>query len=167
MTTLRRPLVVGALATGLLVTAVPAHAAPLVPSGPIRSTFSLSAPAPFAPCPTVGEITELTVTRTDTEFREPDGTLVRAVAHVSFTGTLTGWSGQTVSYSGHFTVTDDHAAGVSVTTGLNGRATLPDGDVVLAAGRRVTDLDTGALEAVAGNNTFGGFTEEICDALAD
>ena len=166
MTTLRRPLVVGALATVLLVTATPAHADPLVPSGPIRSSFSLPAPVPFGPCPTVGEITELTVTRTDMEFRERDGTLVRAVGHVFFTGTLTGLSGQTVSYRGHFTVTDDHAAGVSVTTGLNGRATLPTGDVTLAAGRRVNDLDTGALEAVAGNNTFGAFTEEICDALA-
>jgi hypothetical protein len=149
------------------LTATPVQAAgPLDPSGPIKEpTFVLPEPVPFGPCPTVGSITDSTVDRTTMSWSRDGGHLVRSTAQVAFTGTLTGAGGE-VPYVGHFRVTDDYDEGVSITTGLNGRAVLPDGEVVVAAGRRVVDLDTGTVEMVAGANTFADFTAEVCAALA-
>jgi hypothetical protein len=46
-----------------------------------------------------------------------------------------------IAYSGHFNV-KDLQSGVRTTTGLNGRAVLPDGDIVLSAGRRTESIGT-------------------------
>jgi hypothetical protein len=47
-----------------------------------------------------------------------------------------------IAYSGHFNVKEDLQSGVRTTTGLNGRAVLPDGDIVLSAGRRTESIGT-------------------------
>ncbi len=170
MTHVRRSLVVAVAASALLCSGAPALADPVVPSGPVRSVLTIPGPeipgpVPFRPCPEAGQITQLTVERTDLSFTTRDGDLVRAVRFVSFTGVLTGTNGEEIPYSGHFRVTDDYERGVTITTGMNGRAVLPTGEITMAAGREVRDLETGVVETVAGANTFGAFTEEICAAL--
>lgn len=170
MTRARHYLVLTAATTGLLLVTGPVEAAPVMSGGPERSTVTIPSPeipgpVEFGPCPEVAEITQLAVERREISFTSHNGELVRKVAHVSFTGTLTGANGQKIAYSGHFNEFNDVRRGVVTTTGLNARAVLPDGDVVLAAGRRAVDTRT-ELETVAGANTFGDFNDAICEALA-
>jgi hypothetical protein len=165
----RHHLVLAAATGSLLLSAAPAQAAADEPREPVwsTSTFTLSEPVPFGPCPSV-HISRLTVERREATFNTSHGDQARIVAFVTFTGTLTGANGQQIEYSGRFKVVEDVRRRVTTTTGRNARAVLPDGDVVLAAGRRVEDVGDLVARKVrteAGANTFQEFNDEICAVL--
>lgn len=97
--------------------------------------------------------------RTYIDFYAPDGTLLKEIRQITFTGTLTNdVTDASIPYAGRFVRTYDATTNTITTTGLN---TTLNG-VAVTAGRSVFDLDTGAGTEV-GKDQFG---PDVCAALS-
>lgn len=98
-------------------------------------------------------------TRTYIDFYGADGTLLKEIRQITFTGTLTNEvTGASVPYTGRFIRTYDAATDTITITGLTDKV----GGVAVTAGRNVLMLDTAAATE-AGKDDFD---RVVCAALS-
>jgi hypothetical protein len=93
-----------------------------------------------------------------------DGVVTRDDRHIRFSGYLVGPTGISVAYSGQFNGHYDAVAGVDVLTGLIRKTRLPNGELVMAAGRWETS-DFTDEQIISGHHTFPDYDIRICDYL--
>jgi hypothetical protein len=118
----------------------------------VQQTLHRSIPK-FATCPGFTVAGEFDVDRTTDTFVDANGTPIRQVIHVHFTGRLTDTaSGKSIPDEGNQIVTTDLLTGVTAVTGRLRVDTEPGVGVVLAqTGRIVTDA-SGTLLFAAGQH---------------
>jgi hypothetical protein len=117
----------------------------------------------FISCPGFSVRGEFDVSRTVTTFYDENGSAIRQVTHVHFTGTLTNsLSGKTIDDAGNQIVSTDLTDGTSAVLGRVRVVTIPgEGEIFAQVGRLVRDgagnviFSAGQQDGVTGN--FGEF----------
>lgn len=100
--------------------------------------------------------------RTYIDFYDSDGTLVKEIRQITYTGTLTNSvTGASIPYEGRFTRTQDFVANTIVVSGLQNRVPIP--------GQGVIAIDAGFVpdSGVEVGNPVGihDFDSQVCAAL--
>ena len=161
----RRRVVTGRLACLAILAAtmqltLVATAAASAPNS-VDETFHRSIPN-FILCPGFTVRGEFDVSRTVTTFYDENGSPIRQVTHVHFTGTLTNsLSGKTIDDAGNQIVSTDLTDGTSAVIGRVRVVTIPgEGEIYAQVGRLVRD-GAGNLILTAGqqDGLTGGYGE--------
>lgn len=114
-------------------------------------------------------ILNATIERHFTVFYDAQGTLVRQLRHVAFTGSITNaTTGNVAPYQGHFNLVFDYADGTLTRTGDFDRVVVPgSGVLTFAAGTQVTAgefVDSEVLfQSTRGD--LAAFFADVCAAL--
>lgn len=155
----RRAAVLGAVVAGavLLSPAAVSAAGPTITTVPFGGSFDND-----IDCGDFGVDLAFSGERTTIDFYSGDGTLVKQIRQVEYTGTLTNSvTGTSIPYEGRFVRTQDFLAGTVSITGLQNRVLLPgQGVVALNVGRVVFGPDG---ESASGQHDFAA---QVCAALA-
>jgi hypothetical protein len=110
-------------------------------------------------CGSFGVLFTYSGVRTYIDFYAADGSLVKEIRHITFTGTLTNdITGASVPYSGRFTRTFDAVANSITITGQNDKV----GGVPVTTGRSVYWIDSDTATA-SGKDQFD---QVVCAALS-
>jgi hypothetical protein len=120
----------------------------------VDESFHRSIPN-FVSCPGFTAQGEFDVTRTVMTFYDTDGTAVRQVTHVHFTGTLINTAtGKSIPDEGNQIVIVDQAAGTTAVVGRVRVDTVPGGGEILAQVGRVVRDAAGNVIFIAGQQDF-------------
>jgi hypothetical protein len=110
-------------------------------------------------CGSFGIVFDYSGVRTYIDFYAADGSLVKEIRHITFSGTLTNdVTGASVPYSGRFTRTFDAVANSITITGQNSKV----GGVPVTTGRSVYWIDSDTGTAWGKDN----FDQVVCAALS-
>ncbi len=120
----------------------------------VEESFARSIPK-FVSCPGFTVSGEFIVTRTVSTFYDQDGSRVRQVTHVHFTGTLTNaTTGKVIPDEGNQIVTVDFTDGTTTTAGRVRVVTYPGQGAILEQVGRVVRDSQGKTIFVAGQQDF-------------